>query len=252
MLEGYGLTETTPVLAVRTPARPVCGTVGPLIPETEARIVDPETGAVLYPNPDRADRGRGRRGEIVVRGPQVMKGYYKDAELTREVLNEDGWFRTGDLGMMTHNDTLKILGRRKATLVLSNGENVEPDPLENRLRQSDLIEYCMALGQDEKHVSLLVSPDMEGFARAGVAHETMEALAADPEARRRLLAEAHRLMADANAFRSYERIHDARMVSEPFAVGRELTNLFKLRRHVVRERHAAVIRELYPHAGGFR
>jgi long-chain acyl-CoA synthetase len=78
-------------------------------------------------------------GEIQIRGPQVMRGYFKDPDFTDEVLDPDGWFRTGDLGMITFNNTLKILGRSKATLVLSNGENVEPEPIEMRLKLSPLI-----------------------------------------------------------------------------------------------------------------
>jgi len=244
VLEGYGLTETCPVLAVRLPGRAVSGTVGPLIPETELRIVDPESGEVLYPDPSLPGEGRGLRGEIQVRGPQVMKGYYKDPDLTRQVLDEDGWFRTGDLGLYTFNDCLKILGRSKATLVLSNGENVEPEPLETRLRMSTLVDQCMAVGQDARAVGVLIVPDPEGFAEAGVEADSLAGLCRMPEAQEKMKEEIHRIMTAPGAFKRYEQVRDFRFIDKPFEVGVELTNLHKLKRHVIEESYAEQIQEL--------
>ncbi|NBZ96334.1 MAG: long-chain fatty acid--CoA ligase, partial [Proteobacteria bacterium] len=151
VLEGYGLTESCPVLAVRTWERLVIGTVGPAFPETEIRIVDPASGQILYPDSSRSDLGLGLRGEIHARGPQIMKGYYKDPEATARVLR-DGWLATGDLGVMTFNECLKIVGRCKETIVLLGGENVEPLPIESKLLESPLIDQCMVVGQDQKHL----------------------------------------------------------------------------------------------------
>jgi long-chain acyl-CoA synthetase len=248
VLEGYGLTETTPVVAVRTPQKLVCGTVGPPIPGTRIRIVDLETDRILYPDPDHPQLGRGCRGEIQVNGPQVMQGYYRDPETTRAVLSEDGWFRTGDIGMITFNDSLKILGRHKATIVLSNGENIEPEPIEMRLCQSPYIEQCMAVGQDAKYVGALIVPDLAAFQRDGIAATTRAELAAIPAVQERVQAEILAAMGHANEFKRYQQVRAFRLLAKPFEAGDELTTLFKLKRHVVEERYAGLIAELTHHA----
>ncbi len=237
VLEGYGLTETSPVLAVRTLTHRVIGTVGPLIPETEIRIVDVDSGDILYPDAKDENAGRMRKGEIQVRGPQVMKGYYRDSTMTGMVLSEDGWFRTGDLGLINGNDCLKVLGRSKETIVLSSGENVEPGPIESLLRQSPLIDNCMVVGQDERHLGVLVVP-------AEDADET------DPKpdttiSDEQLEAEVRQLISGENGFRPYERIRVLRKLPEPFEVGKEITNLFKLRRHVIEEKYRDLIDEMF-------
>ena len=200
MLEGYGLTETSPVLAVRTPEKLVRGTVGPMIPQTEVRIVDLESGAILYPDPKHPHGGRCVRGEIQVKGPQIMKGYYKDPETTRTVLNEDGWFRTGDLGIITFNDTLKILGRSKATIVLRNGENVEPEPIEMHLKLLPLIEECVVVGQDAKHLGALILPDLEACQEAGFSATDLEELVRSAELHDRILSDIRNAMKNPGAF----------------------------------------------------
>jgi long-chain acyl-CoA synthetase len=245
VLEGYGLTETTPVLAVRTPEKLVRGTVGPVIPQTELRIADFDSGEILYPGPDHPHGGRGLRGEIQVRGPQIMKGYFKDPEATAAVLSDDGWFRTGDIGMVTFNDCLKILGRRKATLVLSNGENVEPEPIEMKLKLSRFIDQCVAVGQDEKFVGALILPDRDAFREEGIEAETLEDLNRMPEVRRILQDEIRSAMSSASDFRRFEVVKDFRLLEQPFEVGVEVTNLFKLKRHVIHERYADKIADMY-------
>ncbi|MCD8481715.1 MAG: AMP-binding protein [Verrucomicrobia bacterium] len=177
VLEGYGLTETSPVLAVRTPGKLVIGTVGPLLADTEVRIVDPENNAILYPDSTVPDLGCGRQGEIQVKGPQVMKGYYHNDSATEQAFSE-GWFRTGDLGLVTWNHCLKIVGRCKDTIVLSSGENVEPLPIENTLQQSALIEHIMLVGQDKKFIGALIVPAKD--TTADLDQETLhQALAAE-------------------------------------------------------------------------
>ncbi|MEM0967303.1 MAG: long-chain fatty acid--CoA ligase [Verrucomicrobiota bacterium] len=244
VLEGYGLTETSPVLAVRTPDRLVCGTVGPLVPETELRIVDLETSEVVYPNDSQSDAGRGLRGEIQVRGPQVMKGYYKDSETTGEVLSEDGWFRTGDLGMMTFNDCLKILGRCKSTIVLSNGENVEPEHIELHLKLNPLIAECVVVGQDAKFLGALILPDLKACHDDGFSARTLAELVRLPALRERITVEIRSAMSDPSEFKRFEVVQDFRFLEKPLEVGIELTNLFKLKRHVIQERYAELIEEM--------
>ena len=249
VLEGYGLTETSPVIAVRTSEKLVCGTVGPLIPQTEVRIVDLDSGKILYPDPHASGGGRGRRGEIQVRGPQVMQGYYQDPATTAEVLSEEGWFRTGDLGMITFNDTLKILGRSKATIVLSNGENVEPEHIEMRLKLIPLIAECVVVGQDAKQLCALILPDLKACKEAGFAAESLADLVRHPDLYHRIHAEIRDAMKDPSEFKRFEVVHDFRFLEHPLEVGVELTNLYKLKRHAIHERYAKLIREMVePHS----
>jgi long-chain acyl-CoA synthetase len=248
VLEGYGLTESSPVLAVRTWKNLVIGTVGPVYPETEIRIVDLESGRVLYPDRSRKDQGRGRQGEIHARGPQIMKGYYKDPEGTSRVFH-DGWLKTGDIGMVTFNDCLKVLGRCKDTIVLLNGENVEPLPIESRLVHSPLVDHCMVVGQDQKHVGALVVPALDGFRAAGLHAANLLELASSGQARALMEGEIRRLISSEQGFKSHERIADFRFVTKPFEVGQEMTATFKLKRHVITKQYASLIEEMYsaPH-----
>ena len=244
VLEGYGLTETSPVVAVRTPERLVRGSVGPLIPETEVRIVDLDSGNILYPNTEHPHNGRGVRGEIQIKGPQILKGYFKDAEATRAVLDSEGWFRTGDLGMMTFNDTLKILGRSKSTIVLLNGENVEPDPIEMRLKLCPLIEECVVVGQDAKHLGALILPDREECQKEGFSSDSYEELAKDQELHERIRKEVKEALGNPSEFKPFERVQDIRFLERPLEVGVELTNLFKLKRHIIHDRYESLIHEM--------
>lgn len=244
VLEGYGLTETSPVLAVRTMENLVIGTVGPFYPETKIRIIDLETGRILYPDPSRSDLGRGLRGEIHASGPQIMQGYYKNPESTARVLS-DGWLNTGDIGMVTFNDCLKILGRSKDTIVLLNGENVEPIPIESRLVHSPLVDHCMVVGQDQKHLGVLIVPSPEGFRSAGIATVNLQEIADHPQARKLMEAEIRRLISSENGFKSFERINDFRFIAKTFEAGSELTSTYKLKRHIVSDQYIALIEEMY-------
>jgi len=244
VLEGYGLTESCPVLAVRTWKHLVIGTVGPPFPETELRIVDPLTGAVLFPDHSRRGGGRGVRGEIHAKGPQIMKGYYKDPEGTARVLKE-GWLATGDLGVMTFNDCLKIVGRRKETIVLLGGENVEPLPIESRLLESELIEQCMVVGQDKKHLGVLIVPSLTGFSAAGISAPDLLSLKSRKEVTLMLRQEISRHISAATGFKPFERVTALEILERPFEVGTELTMTFKLKRHVIAELYAATIEGMF-------
>lgn len=245
VLEGYGLTETSPVIAVRTETRLVNGSVGPPVADTDIRIVDVETEEVLFPNKEQPHEGRGLRGEIWVRGPQVMKGYYREPEITKSVLREGGWFRTGDLGMMTFNDSLKILGRCKSTIVLSNGENLEPEPIEMQLRQSRYIEQCMVVGQDQKYPGALIVPNPEIFRENSIQAETLEELSRHPKAHRIIRDELKQLLSGTSGLKQHEQIREFRLLPENFKVGEELTNLFKLKRHVIEKKYENTIRDMF-------
>lgn len=241
VLEGYGMTETCPVLAVRTYKRLVPGTVGPIWPNTELRLVDIATGDLLYTTEADGPKRRGVKGEIHVKGPQVMKGYYKNQEATDKVLR-DGWMNTGDLGMITYNDCLKIVGRSKETVVLLGGENVEPVPIENRLLESPFISQCMVVGQDKKYLSALVVPSVDHLKDYGASTED---LAKNAEVQRLIRDEVKKLISNEAGFKSFEKVVDVRILPKPFEVGDELTNLFKIKRHVVTEKYRDLIESMY-------
>jgi long-chain acyl-CoA synthetase len=206
LLVGYGLTETAPVVALRDPRDNVIGTIGRAVPETEIRI--------------------GPRGTIQVRGPQVMRGYYKDEELTRAVLDEDGWFETGDLGRLTEKGDLVFVGRAKETIVLSGGENVEPEPIEGALMRTGLFHQVMVVGQDRKTLAALVVPE------PNVTDEQIHAA-------------LNRCTGAPGGFRSFEAVNRFARV-EPFSAENGfLTQTLKMRRNEIAARHAAVIDSLY-------
>lgn len=139
VMEGYGLTETSPVIAVNQydPYKRKFGTVGPLLSDVEVKIAED--------------------GEILTKGPNVMAGYYKNPELTAEVI-EDGWFHTGDIGELDSNGFLKITDRKKEIFKTSGGKYVAPVPIENRMKESPLIEQMMVIGAERKFTSALIVP----------------------------------------------------------------------------------------------
>lgn len=163
---GYGLTETSPVVACRTPDNNVLGSVGHPLKFTEIKVVDIET---RNPLPD------GSKGIIKVRGPQVMNGYYKDKSAKDEVIDEDGWFNTGDIGWIVPKHSVGISrqcggmlvleGRVKDTIVLSTGENVEPAELEEFAMRSSLIQQILVIGQDRRKLGALVVPNRDAVAK---------------------------------------------------------------------------------------
>lgn len=142
-LEGYGLTETSPVIAVSNPLKNEMkiGTVGPVLPGVEVRIADD--------------------GEILCKGPSVMKGYYKAPELTAQVIDEGGWFHTGDIGILDEGKYLKITDRKKEMFKMSGGKYIAPQMIENKLKESFFIEQAMVIGENQKFASALISPNFE-------------------------------------------------------------------------------------------
>lgn len=160
LIVGYGLTETSPVTNARRLARNIVGASGQPIPETEIKIVNPETRETLP---------QGEKGLVCIRGPQVMQGYYKNPEATAKVIDEEGWFDSGDLGWVTPDNDLVITGRAKDTIVLSNGENIEPQPLEDACMRSPYIAQIIVVGQDQKSLGALIVPNLDALKQWGEA-----------------------------------------------------------------------------------
>jgi long-chain acyl-CoA synthetase len=240
LLEGYGLTETSPVLAARTFDRLVLGTVGLPIPGTEIRIVDDQG----------RDLPQGEKGIVLCRGAQVMVGYYNRPEETARVLSADGWFNTGDLGRFTIRGELSLTGRAKETIVLLGGENIEPSPIEEALKESVYLSQVMVVGQDRKHLGALVVPNLEAvrerLAARGVAGALpAEELCAREEVLGLVKGELQRLLTVERGFKHYERIPRFALLPREFAVGEEMTQTMKLKRNVIAERYAAQIEALF-------
>ena len=173
-----------------------------------------------------------------------MKGYYKDPEGTARVLR-NGWLATGDLGVITFNDCLKIVGRCKETIVLLGGENVEPLPIESKLLESPLIDQCMVVGQDQKHLGVLIVPSVGGFAASGIAAGNVGELSNRPESRELIQSDIRRLVCMATGFKPFERVAAFELIGKPFEVGDELTPTFKLRRHVITEKYTDRIKAIF-------
>ncbi len=152
VLVGYGLTETSPVLTCRRRELNVRGSSGQPLAFTEIKIVNDDKKKILKFR---------EVGKILVKGPQVMKGYLNNELATKDVLSKDGWFDTGDLGFLIPNGSLFITGRAKDTIVLSSGENIEPNPLETEILSSEFINQIQLVGQDKKCLTALVVPNFE-------------------------------------------------------------------------------------------
>ena len=239
LLEGYGLTETSPVLAVRHQAHPVPGTVGSMLQGTECRILGEDGSA--HP--------AGEKGIIHVRGPQVMRGYYKRPEATEAVLDSDGWLDTGDLGMLTHSGELAITGRAKDTIVLLGGENIEPLPIEQRITESEYIDTAVVVGQDQKYLGALIVPNQEAVERYADEYHVPYGTYADLVENEGILelidGEINARVSAKNGFKGFERVFRCKLLEKPFEVGEELSAKQEIKRHVIAEKYSREIARLF-------
>ena len=237
--EAYGLTEAAPLLSVRQYKRSRRGVVGQLLPGTEIRIAD-KNGRALPP---------GRNGLIYARGAQVMKGYYQKEETTAAVLSADGWLNTGDIGMLTFDNELRITGRAKDTIVLRGGENVEPVPIEHKLQESPFIQHCMVTGQDQKYLAALIVPNQQAimdFAEENaIPIVDYELLLQQPEINELISAELADRVGPKTGFKPFERVFKFTLLSKPFEPGRELSPKMGLLRHQITALYAREIHRLF-------
>ncbi|MBD1823132.1 AMP-binding protein [Cyanobacteria bacterium FACHB-DQ100] len=233
ILGGYGLTETAPITHARRPWRNVRGADGEPLPGTETRIVDPET---------HKDLPVGQRGLILLRGAQIMQGYYKNPEATAKAIDPQGWFDTGDLGMVTQHNDLIITGRAKDTIVLTNGENIEPQPIEDACLRSAYIDQIMLVGQDQKMLGALIVPNLEALEQWKGGSVDLN----DPAVQELFRQELVRLVKARPGYRPDDRIGVFRLLSEAFSIENGfLTQTLKIRRNVVMERYHGMINEMF-------
>lgn len=232
VMEGYGLTETSPVIAVNTLDRCRVGTVGPVIPGVEVRIAED--------------------GEVLSRGRHIMKGYWNKPKETAAVIDKKGWFATGDIGEITADGMLKITDRKKDILVTAGGKNVAPQPIESQLKASPFVEIAVLFGDRKPFVSALLVPNFEELERwaklSGIATASRQALVERPE-----VLGLYQGVVDAvnEKVARFEAVKKFSILPEPFTMdGGELTPTLKVKRRVVEKRYEAFIDAMYAEGSG--
>jgi long-chain acyl-CoA synthetase len=224
ILEGYGLTETSPIISFNRPGAFKFGTVGQPIPGVEVKIAED--------------------GEILTRGPHIMKGYYKKPEETAEVLGTDGWFHTGDIGEVDADGYLKITDRKKDLIITSAGKNIAPQFVENAVKSSKYITQIIVIGDKRKFPSALVVPNQDSLQKIGEKHQISRAeLYNHPLVLQEIQTDIDRLSEDLAPF---ERIKKIALLEKEFTIeSGELTPSLKIKRNVVEKRYREVIDRLY-------
>lgn len=235
LLEGYGLTETSPVIAVNHLSQPDClhiGSVGPVLNNVAVKIDED--------------------GEILVKGPNVMQGYYKAQDVTDEVIDADGWFHTGDIGTLIKNRFLKITDRKKEMFKTSSGKYIAPQAIENLLKESFFIEQVMVVGENEKFASALLLPNFEYL--HVWAHDNKIHFRDNPEliTLPKVLKQFQKEVDVYNKqLGKHEQIKRFRLVWEDWnSHTGELSPTLKLRRRVLYKKYAPVLREIYAYQEG--
>jgi long-chain acyl-CoA synthetase len=230
LMEGYGLTETSPVISVNDMRNNgfKIGTVGKPIGRTEVKI--------------EAD------GEICIKGPQVMMGYYRDAVKSAEVL-KDGFFHTGDIGEIDADGFLRITDRKKEMFKTSGGKYVAPQVMENRFKQSRFIEQIMVVGEGEKMPAALIQPNFEFLEEWAVRHKLSLGTNTECVVNPKVLARFQEEVDHANEkFAKWEKIKEFRLTPDVWSVdGGHLTPTMKLRRKIIKEKYMALYNQIYGH-----
>ncbi len=227
ILEGYGLTETSPAITFNRPGQMKFGTVGQPLPGVEVKIAED--------------------GEILTRGEHVMKGYFQNPQATAEAIDSRGWFHTGDIGYLDDEGNLVITDRKKNLIVTSGGKNVAPQPIENKLISSKYIDQAVVIGDKRKFCSALLVPNREivsHWAREqGIEEDNYRNLLMHPAVQSLFRRVVDHLMTD---FAGYEQVKKFLLIPEPFTMENgELTPTLKIKRRVIEEKFAAEINALY-------
>lgn len=234
LVNAYGMTECAPGILSRRVGYNTFGSTGIPFDNTEVEVRR-EDGS-------KADIGE--KGVLFVRGPQVMAGYYKNPEATRAVLSEDGWLNTGDLAVQSENGEFIIVGRAKDTIVLMGGENVEPEPIEDKMKESVYIDHAVVLGQDQKQLSAIVAVNEDELMKlAAELKLSMNQIVTSGSNSIEndviyniLLEEVNSRISKEQGFRPFERITKIFPILNDFSVGKELTQTLKVKRKYVEER----------------
>ena len=228
ILEGYGLTETSPVISMNHPEGWKFGTVGMPVPGIEVQIAED--------------------GEILTRGPHVMKGYFNNESATAEVINEEGWLHTGDIGIIDEDGFVKITDRKKNIIVLSNGKNVAPQPIESELVQSPFINQIMLVGNERKNLAALIVPNFDALkawaAENSIATDDLSTMLETREVQQLIQSEMRSRLTD---FADFEQVRRFTLLEKEFSQeADEMTPTLKLKRNVIIARYGDAIKEMYP------
>ncbi len=229
VMEGYGLTETSPVVSVNSEKHGICfGTVGTVIDKVQVKIAED--------------------GEILVKGPNVMIGYYNNPEATAEAIDAEGWFHTGDIGEFVQGKFLKITDRKKEIFKTSGGKYVAPQVMENRFKASRFIEQIVVIGENRKFPAALIVPSYD-FVREWAKRKGFEisgdnaALIAQPEVVKRIEQEVEAFNQE---FGKFEQIKKIRLLPKEMSIDSgELTPTLKLKRKVINQKYAELIESIY-------
>jgi long-chain acyl-CoA synthetase len=225
--EGYGLTETSPVIASSIITDFRIGCVGSVLPNVQVKIAED--------------------GEILVKGPSIMKGYYNKPELTNEVIDSEGWFHTGDIGEFSEGKYLKITDRKKEIFKTSGGKYVAPQLLENKLKESIFVEQAIVVGEGEKFPSALLVPEFNALKEWCVRHEvpcgSNDEMVKQPKVLEKFDEEVKHLM---NSVAKYEQVKKVVLLTKLFSIDSgELTPTLKLRRKVIHSKYQQEILSMY-------
>ncbi|MCX7025112.1 MAG: AMP-binding protein [Spirochaetes bacterium] len=245
LVNAYGMTECAPGILSRTIGRNTFGSTGIPFADTEVRVR----------RDDGTETSVGEKGLVFARGPQVMKGYYRNPEATSAVLSPDGWLNTGDLAIRTENGEIVIVGRLKDTIVLMGGENVEPEPLEEKLKESIYIDHAVVIGQDAKQLTAIVAVNedelmrLAGELKLSPSDPSLTATIENDVIYKILLGEVKALISHEQGFKSFEFISKILPVRNDFSIGKELTQTLKVKRAFVEEKYRELMERFFGEKG---
>lgn len=229
ILEGYGLTETSPVVSVNNfnPDSVRFGTVGTVLENTEVKIAED--------------------GEILVRGPIVMMGYYKNEEETQKAIDKDGWFYTGDIGIFVENRFLKITDRKKEIFKTSAGKYIAPLVIENKLKECRFIEQCMVIGEGQKFASALIVPNVdylkEFCSQKNIVFTNLEEIVQNPQIKKEVQSFIRQMN---KTLAPYEQIKREVILSKSWSIdGGELTPKLSMKRKVIMEQNKTIVEKIF-------
>ena len=248
ILQGYGLTETSPVMAANKPGNEVVGVVGQIIPGVTVGIQDLNTGEIVaqISGEDYPSDLTSKEGEILNRGPNTMKGYWKNEEATKEMIDEDGWLHTGDVGRFV-NGNLQITDRIKHMIVNAGGKNIYPGPIEDMFKTSKWIDQLVVIGEAQNFMAALIVPDFEAiqkYAKENGIEENDPAKLIKDDAIVSLYKKEMRAFSKQLA--SHEKIRDFRLLDTEFSVETgEITPTLKVKRRVIAEKYAEHIDDIF-------
>ena len=227
VIQGYGLTECSPVVSANTPKNVEIGTVGPPLNNVEVKIDN--------------------NGEILVRGDSVMKGYWHDDLATKRCIDDNNWFHTGDIGEFTKNGSLKITGRIKSLIVTSGGKNISPAPIEDMIRMSEYIEYIAIFGENKDYLTAIVSPNYEVLKQfaleQNIIFDSLSELIKNDKINKKIMSEIN---LHQESLAKFERVRKITIVENPFSIETgELTPKLSMKTSYIFEKYSNEIEGMY-------